>query len=518
VTVRFLVRRRSADARSDASPEVLGPHDVPDLVWRAEAHSAGALVCCAVCLEEVPFDNSHCPECGEPLAPASRGSRAGPVSAGPLSIPDDPPGASWLKMHWRPLITMGAIFSVIAFGIALRHLAPDRYRPPQSMAAATTPACDVACWAGEACQLGKCAWQPSNDVGHVDSTPTIAGPFDVPSDVTDVLPIDADRYAVSYLRGVQVSNARTGGVLTLVSDAPHAQALYRVGDTIYATAPKSIYVIDAASTRVMKTIEMGSQVEQIAVGAGGGKVLASVPGARAVAVITTDYHAEVARFFFGDDAVIPIAIDDTGHRALAMNGRVPIRGLRAAHESNLHGAMYAFDPSRLPTDQDRVRTGLEGNPVDAIMTPDNQTSYALLRESDAIVRLEHLPSGAVRQQGRLNTCREPEELLLVRRGRRAIVRCNTGRALEVFDLERNQLLRTIPLNARVSDLVVTPDGKQAIIALPRDGDGAIGLLDLDDYELRLYDVAAEPHRVRLAPDGRTAVVISDRSKVVWVLR
>jgi DNA-binding beta-propeller fold protein YncE len=492
------------------------------VAWRAEALSAGALIQCGICLEDVSVDSKACPECGERLAPASSRAPLSSIaeSTRPHSIPDDPPGAGWLRMHWRPTITMSAMFGLIAFGIALRHLAPDRYRPPDRPAAAavTQPACDTACWHGEACQLGKCVWQMPNDLGHVPANPTLAGPFELPSDVVDVLPLDADRYAVSYLRGVQITNSRTGGVLSLVSDAPQTQKLYRVGDSVYATSPKRIYVIDAASTRVLKTIEIGSPVSDLAVGASGRRVVASVPGSRAVALIATDYHAEVARFFFGDDAVRAVAIDDTGERALTINGKVPLRGLRASRESRLYGAMYAFDPSRLPSGQDRVRTGLAGNPVDIIMATDNRTSYALLREKDAIVRLEHLESGAIRQQGRLNTCREPEEMAMIRRGRRAIVRCNTGRAIEVFDLHRNELVRTIPLNARVSDMVVTPDGRQAILALPREGGGAIGLLDLDEYELTLHEVNAEPHRVRLAPDGRTAVVISDRSKVAWVLR
>lgn len=485
--------------------------------WRAEAHSTGALLTCGVCLEEVPLDSSHCSECGEALAPRSRY----PVSSRPPSIPDDPPGTSWLRMHWRPVVTMTAMFALITSGIALRHLAPNRYQPPEvtmNPAAATEAACDTPCWHGEACQLGKCVWQAPNDGGHIDGKPTIAGPFELPPDMVDVLPLDADRYAVSYLRGVQVSNSRTGGTLSLVSDAPHAQKLQRVGDVIYATAPKRIYVIEASTTRLLKTIEMGSAVHSLTMGANGSRVIASIPGAHAVAIISTDYHAEVARFFFGDDQVRAVAIDDTGKRALTMNGMVPPRGVRPPTESVRYGAMYAFDPSRLPSEQDRVRTGVEGNPVDVIMTPDAHTSYAVLREKDVIVRLEHLPSGAVRQQGRLNTCREPEAIELVHRGRRAIATCNTGAAVEIFDLQRNELVRTVPVNSRVSDIAVTPDGRQAILALPRDRSGAIGMLDLDSYELTLHQVNAEPHRVRIAPDGGSAVVISDRSKVAWVIR
>ncbi len=495
---------------------------VPDPVTLSDGFSAAdgdtvPTIPCPICLEIVAADAKLCPECGERTAPAS----FLPASSRPASIPDDPPGAGWLKMHWRPLITMSAIFSLITAGIALRYLAPDRYQPPRRMgppAAAAEPACDTPCWHGEACQMGRCVWQQPNNVGHIDKVPTIAGPFDLPRGMVDAMPLDADRFAVSYLLGVQITSTRTGSTLSLVSDAPQAQKLYRVGEVVYATAPRRIYVIDVPTTRVLKTIEIGSPVGALAVGASGRRVLASIPGARAAAVIAADYHAEVSRFYFGDDKVLQVALDDTGERALATNGRVPLAGLPAPRSANNFGAMYAFDPTRLPSEQDRVRTGMMGNPVDVAMLPDSKTSYVVLREKDAVIQVERLASGAIRQTGRLQTCRQPEQIELIRRGRRAIVRCNLDRAVEVFDLHKRELTRQIPLNARVSDLVVTPDGRQAILLLVRDKAGAVGLLDLDTYDLQLHELGGEPHRVRLTPDGRAAVVISDRSKVAWVLR
>ena len=492
----------------------------PPPPWRGAAVSVGATTRCGICLEEIVVDARVCPHCGEQPAPPS--SRY-PVSARPASIPDDPPGASWLRMHWRPLVTMSAIVALIGAGITLRHLAPDRYQPPERMqtpAAAAEPACDTPCWSGEGCRVGRCVWQPPNDVGHINEPPTVAGPFPLAEDVVDVLAIDSERFAFSHLGGVQIASARSGAALSLVSDAPQAQKLLAVGATIYATAPKRIFVIDKATTKVLKTIEVGGSVDELVLGAAGQRVLASLPGARAVAVIATDYHAEVARFFFGDDRIRPVGIDEAGARALATNGRLPLAGLDAPRESVRFGAVYAFDPSRLPSEQDRVRTGLAGNPVDVVMAPDGTSSYVLLREANAIVHLRTQPSGAVRQEGKMNTCRQPEELALLPRGRRIAVRCNAGRAVEVFSLATGELLRHIPVNARVADMVISPDGQQALLALPHDGEGrgAIGVLDLGSYELSMHEIAGEPHRIRLAPDGSAAVVVSDRSKTAWVLR
>jgi hypothetical protein len=491
---------------------------LPDVEGPTSTLTRGAVMRCAVCLEVVDADAGVCPECGEGLGldPESIGpeSAAAPssVARSTAELGEHP---SWWRLHWRPAVTMGVIGSLLTAGIALRHLAPDRYMPPQKLNAAPASAvCDAPCWHGEACQVGRCTWQPPNDVGHLPYTPMVAGPFALPEDVVDVLPLDAERFAASALRGVEIYGARTGEVLSLVSDAPQAQGLYRVGTTLYATAPQRIHVIDVESTRVLKTIEIGSPVHSLTVGEGGQRVLASVPGARAVVVIATDYHAEVNRFFFGDDAVGPVGIDDTGNRGITTTGRTPLPGLKGPQG----GALYAFDPSQLASKQDRVRTAMVGNPVQVVMAPDGESSFVVLREADRLVPLQHLPSGAVRRGEPITTCRQPEQMELIPRGRRALVRCNEGRALEVFDLSTRELLRHIPLHARASDMQVLADGSQAVIVLPYDRAGALALLDLDSYELTLTELSAEPHRVRTTPDGRSAVVISDRSKVAWVVR
>ncbi len=481
--------------------------------WRTLAASAAPSVRCPICLEEISAEAQDCPECEEAFG--------APLSTPAASIPDAPPGPSWLKMHWRPAVTFSLIGSLLVFGLVLRQLAPERQAEVAEVAtpAAAVPTCDVACWHGEACEAGACVWQPRNDAGHIDSaTLSITGPFELPKDFSDVLPLDAERFAVSQLVGVRVHNARTGAELALVNDAPHVQQLFRVRDVVYAAAPKRIYVIDAATTHVRKTIELGGPVGDLVIGAEGRRVLASIPSAKSLAVLASDYHAEVARFFFGDLRVSPLAVDDTGTRALTTNGRVPLPGTPVPVDADREGAMYAFDPSRLPSEQDKVRTGLVGNPVDVLMVPDSKTSYVVLREKDSIVQLQRLESGAIRQGARIETCRHPEQIELIRNGRRAIVRC--AMALEVLDLVAGKLLRRVALNARPADMVVAPDAANVLLTLPRDGEsrGALGVLDLKTYELTTHELGGEPHRLRLSPDGRTAAIISDRGKMAWVIR
>jgi hypothetical protein len=430
-------------------------------------------------------------------------------------------------MHWRPIVTLGAIVGLVCTGIALRHLAPGRFLPPPRSASASPhaapsagSACNAPCWNGEACASGRCVWQPPNDVSHVAarSDPTLGGPFALPRDVSDALPLDGERFAVALLTGLQIHSARTGSVSSLVTDAPQSRRLYRVGSVVYATAPQRIYVIDVESTRLLKTIETGAAVGEVRVGASGRRALASLPSAHAVVVLATEYHAEIDRIQFGDDVVGPLGADDTGKRALTTTGQVPLPGLPQPQG----GAAYAFDPSRLASAQDRVRASMVGNPVSVLMTPDGETSLVALRAEDALVPLEWLPSGAVRQEAHIPTCREPEQIELVRRGRLGVVRCNEGRAIDVFDLAKRERVRHVPFNARVADMAVAPDGKQVIVALPapssEGGAGFVGIVDLETWAVKMLPLGAEPSRVRFSPDGAMALVLSDRAKVAWVIR
>ena len=80
------------------------------------------------------------------------------------------------------------------------------------------------------------------------------------------------------------------------------------------------------------------------------------------------------------------------------------------------------------------------------------------------------------------------------------------------------MIQHVQLNARAVDMAVSPDGEQAVVALPDVANSALGLVDLESYDVKLLPVSAEPTRVRLAPDGSVALVLSDRAKVAWVVR
>ena len=152
------------------------------------------------------------------------------------------------------------------------------------------------------------------------------------------------------------------------------------------------------------------------------------------------------------------------------------------------------------------------------MAPNGSAAWVVLRAKNQIATLELLPSGAVRQKDKIDTCDQPEQIELLRKERRAIVRCDRGRALEVFDLETNAVVRHIPFNAPASDLAISPDGERALVTLPDQQGGSLAIVDLASFEVELVPLTEPPSRVRIAPDGRSALVLSDRSKVAWVVK
>lgn len=468
---------------------------------------------CPTCLEIIPLATEVCPHCAEPTAAPSA-----PPSVSVPALASAAPEPSWLKLHWRPLLMVGLLTTLICTGIALRSLAPDPWHALR--ATASHPAtmagreCSTPCWTGESCQVGECVWRAPSSAHHISSEPLVAGPFKLPKDASDVLPLDNERFAVSLLAGTQITSARTGEALSLVSDAPHSMKLFRVGEAIYATSPSRIYVIHAQTTRLLKTIEVGSPVGALKLGAASRRALVSLPSAHAVAIIATDFHAEIDRIQFGDDDVGPVGVDDTGLRALTTTGKLPRFGAKEPSGN----AVYAFDPSRLASQQDRVRSSVSGNPVSVLMAPDGETSYVVARETNELVPLSWQPSGAVRELPRIKTCKEPEQVELVRSDRRALVRCDSGRALEAFDLTTGELLHHVPFNARAVSMAVAPDGTQAVVALASSGRGWAAVVDLSTYTMNLVPLGAEPSSVRMSPDGNAAIVFSLRSSSAWVLK
>jgi DNA-binding beta-propeller fold protein YncE len=153
-----------------------------------------------------------------------------------------------------------------------------------------------------------------------------------------------------------------------------------------------------------------------------------------------------------------------------------------------------------------------------LVTPDGERGIAVLRRDNKLVPMEILPTGAVRLAEAVDTCDQPEQIELVRRARLAVVRCNRGRAVEIFNLDDASLVRRVPFGDPVLDLAVTPDGEQIVVAVAGASGGAVGLVDLESFSVEMVPLTEPPTRVDVSPRGDTVLALSDRSKVAWVIR
>ena len=141
------------------------------------------------------------------------------------------------------------------------------------------------------------------------------GPVRLPEDVVDVLPLDADRFALALRTGIEIHGARTGEVMSLVSDAPQApRPLPRRRAPLRDVATADLCDRRESTSGILKTLDIGASHR-----AGGlrrGRPARARLGARRACGRghRDHYHAEMNRIHFGDDAVGPIGIDDTGTR------------------------------------------------------------------------------------------------------------------------------------------------------------------------------------------------------------
>ena len=326
--------------------------------------------------------------------------------------------------------------------------------------------------------------------------------------------MDESRFALALLSGVELRSTRTGQPEGLVTEAGQARRLVRAGDAIYSLGPQHLAVLDGKTLQHKKTLELGGIARDTGVGATDRRALVSLPGLHSIAILSTELHVELDRIRFGDDALGGVAIDDTGKRALATTGEVPVPGL----VEGKGGAVYAFDPSRLASEQDRVRASMVGNPAGVMMVPDGKTSLVALRAKNKIVPLTWDASGAVRQQDPIEACDQPEQIALARLRRQAVVRCAAGKAIEVVDITRKSVVRHVPLEGTPTDLLITPDAERAVISLSLTQGGAIVLLDLGTLDTEVVPLTEPASRVRISPDGKTILALSDRAKVAWVIR
>jgi len=200
-----------------------------------------------------------------------------------------------------------------------------------------------------------------------------------------------------------------------VSEAPQVRRLVRVGKVVYATAPSRI----TSSTRPRP----GCSRHRARRAGGRGDAGAPAGACSRRCRARTRWRSWRRRTTrdrphqFGDDAVGRPAPTTRPAALTPPAGAAPGRRDRG-------GAVYAFDPSRLASAQDRVRASMLGNPVSVLMAPDEAPATSRSRRRrDRAPRV--VAVGAVRQLDRIPPARA-RAIELLRRNRRALVRCNAG--------------------------------------------------------------------------------------------
>lgn len=411
---------------------------------------------------------------------------------------------------------MFAFVAVIGFGITLRYLAPERFAAGPTKDLRSLAACAVPCWPGESCVGGVCTHAASRETTNLRADQAkVRGPFSLPKDATAVMAIDDAQFGVGGLLGLEFRDIVTGDVTSTLTEALHTLDLFRVDRWIYAVAPSKIHVIDPARPAWLKAIELGGRAWNLQTSSVGNRVVASIPTAQSLSLISPELHTEIDRIHVADDRIGHVAIDDVGARAVIVTGRSPVQGMR---EPSFDGALYAIEPNRYASEQDRIRASVPGNPVAVLLIPDGTKALVALRASGTIQALDATPSGSFRHAESVKTCREPDALELIRPLRKFAIRCADARSVEVMSIAPLALDRHLAFDERVTSMAVSPSGQQLALTLSGDGHGALALIDLTTGDMTQIRVSPEPTALTYSPSGRTLVLFAERTRQAWTVQ
>ena len=133
--------------------------------------------------------------------------------------------------------------------------------------------------------------------------------------------------------------------------------------------------------------------------------------------------------------------------------------------------------------------------------------------------LEWLPSGAVRQEARIPTCREPEQIELVRRGRRARRALQRGARHRGLRSRASASCSGTSRSTRASPTSPSrPTASRPSSRCPAEGTGFVGIVDLETFAVEVAPRQRPSRRASASrPTAATALVLSDRAKVAWVI-
>lgn len=118
--------------------------------------------------------------------------------------------------------------------------------------------------------------------------------------------------------------------------------------------------------------------------------------------------------------------------------------------------------------------------------------------------------------GTVPTCKRPRHMVLTPDGKQLMVACGDSGQADVIDLATRKSVRRIDLGEDPEIFDLSPDGKTLYVS--NEEDGELGVVDLaSGKRVKSIEVGKEPEGVKVSPDGRTVYVTSEVASMVHVI-
>ena len=244
--------------------------------------------------------------------------------------------------------------------------------------------------------------------------------------------------------GTEVAEVATGHAPHEVAVSPDGRWAYV---TDYGTGPRpgsTVTVVDVASRRVARTVDLSPHTRPHGVAVGvGGAVWVTAEGSRHLLTLDPRTGA-IAR------------ATETGQEVTHMVALAPLAGKAiTANIGSGTATLVAADGTVLG----HVATGAGAEGVD--VEPRSRVAYVTNREAGTLTEVD-LEDATVRRT--LEVGAFPIRVKVTPDGRRALVSNAQANEVAVVDLEGWRVERRIPVGAVPVGILITPDGKTAYVA------------------------------------------------------
>ncbi|MFM2058088.1 MAG: hypothetical protein RLY71_2473 [Pseudomonadota bacterium] len=135
-------------------------------------------------------------------------------------------------------------------------------------------------------------------------------------------------------------------------------------------------------------------------------------------------------------------------------------------------------------------------------------------EKDNTLTVLDLKTQAV--TGTVATCKRPRHMVITPDGKQLMVACGDSGQADVIDLATRKSVRKIGLGEDPEIFDLSPDGKTLYVS--NEEDGELGVVDVSSGKRsKAIEVGKEPEGVKVSPDGKTVYVTSEVASLVHVI-